>query len=189
MHLDQTLRRADRYKHWFHSLITFQIALGTCVLQTGFQSDASNVDSRKDLHYLKKLLLLKKAEAESVPKPIPPSGTLVTPVSQAELSAMIALTTDTPLVDEFYNTIFRGNGALESDLRSAVMKAVPSLRTLQANTTDRLSKQRALVELAVQMQPLIRPLMTNHPNLTAKVTALGETMNTNRTARGEMCGA
>ena len=108
----------------------------------------------------------------------------MTSVTTTELSMIVYNTNGTILMDEFYNTIFTGNGTLEKGIQSMVKDAVPHLRVLAVNSTDRLSRQRALVELAVKMQPFIAPLAASHPNLTAKVTALGEFLNSNRTGRG-----
>jgi hypothetical protein len=140
--------------------------------------------SLKDLNFLKKLLLYRMKDGVTTIAPLTvTASTLLTSVTTTEISIIISNTNGT-LMDEFYNTIFTGNGTLEMSLQSMVKEAVPHLRMLSTNSTNRLSRQRALVELAVKMQPLIAPLAASHPNLTAKVTALGDFLNTNRTGRG-----
>ncbi|OQV22794.1 hypothetical protein BV898_03229 [Hypsibius exemplaris] len=138
------------------------------------------------MSFLKKLLLYRLTEgATTAPSAgaFTTSSTLTTSVTTTELSIIVANANGTVLMDEFYNTIFTGNGSLEKSIQTMVREAVPDLRLLAINSTDKLSKQRALVALAVKMQPFIAPLAASHPNLTAKVTALGEFLNTNRTGR------
>ena len=148
----------------------------------------SSSSPTKDFYFLKKLLLYRLSDSAATTVPptiaVTTSGTLMTSVTTTELSMIVYNTNGTILMDEFYNTIFTGNGTLEKGIQSMVKDAVPHLRVLAVNSTDRLSRQRALVELAVKMQPFIAPLAASHPNLTAKVTALGEFLNSNRTGRG-----
>ncbi|GAV08263.1 hypothetical protein RvY_17982 [Ramazzottius varieornatus] len=181
------------------SIIVMAVAIGSLILSSVFSS-ANILPSKKDLTFLKKLLLYRMSSNTAYPTTFPTgvtaadwtttmsstsvtSGTLSTSVTTTELSIMVARTNGTPLMDEFYNTIWTGNGTLQTKMQSLFLEAAPHLRTLNANTTDRLSKQRALVELAVKVQPLLPMMRASNGNLTDKVAALGEFLSANRTAR------
>ena len=170
-------------------------------------SSASILPSKKDLTFLKKLLLYRMGSNTAPTTQLPvnsttsdwntnstmsstsllavTSGTLSTSVTTTELSIMVARTYGTPLMDEFYNTIWTGNGTLQAKMQSLILEAAPHLRTLNANSTDRLSRQRALVELAVKVQPLLPMMRATNGNLTDKVTSLGLFLDSNRTGSGK----
>ncbi|XP_055336778.1 uncharacterized protein LOC129587184 [Paramacrobiotus metropolitanus] len=139
----------------------------------------------QDFQLLKRLLQYKSTNAVSVRNTAP--ATLAVPITTTELSVIVAQTDNLPVMNDFYNTIYTGNRTVDVKLRQTISAAVPHLQKLAANRTDKLSKQRALVQLAVELQPLIGPIIRSYPNLTANITYPNKgpiINNFNRTARG-----
>ncbi|OQV16108.1 hypothetical protein BV898_09744 [Hypsibius exemplaris] len=167
-----------RHRNFFEGLLVSLMSLAVVGSTT-----------KNELFFLKRLLLYRGSGMSVTLPPMLDTSTvmmtLTTPVTTTELSLVMAQANGTQLMDDLYNTIFTGNGTFEKGMRLVIKDNLPHIKMLsRINSTDRLSRQRALVQLAVKMQPLIRPLAASNPNLTAQVYALGDLFNPNRTARG-----